>query len=179
LAEELAEEPVDAESAAYRLLEQVRWGDRPHACPHCGSDAGCYFLRPADGVARTTRTGNRSTRRVWKCAACRRQFSVLTGTVLERTRIPIRVWVAVAIQVHGGLVPTSRELRDRHGLAVGGATRVVDTLRAVAVTDGAPDAALAALLRLDTASSAHLRDRSRRRRPQRQVGPSADYGTGG
>jgi hypothetical protein len=44
------------EGDAYRLLEQMRWGDRP-ICPHCGSVSEHYFLNPANGRSRKTRTG--------------------------------------------------------------------------------------------------------------------------
>jgi transposase-like protein len=172
--DEAADEAADeAETAAYRLLEQLRWGGRPDVCPHCGSGAGAYFLRPADGIARTTRTGSRSVRRVWKCSACRRQFSVLTGTVLECTRSPLRVWVAAA-NADRGDPRDSRALRERHGLSASAAARVADLLDAVAAPT--PGQTLAALLRLDPARAAQLRERGRRRRPLRQLGPSAEYG---
>jgi DNA-directed RNA polymerase subunit RPC12/RpoP len=58
----------------------LRWGDRPF-CPHCGSVRKPYFLNPENGASRKTRTGSASQRRVWKCADCRKQFSVLTGTI--------------------------------------------------------------------------------------------------
>jgi hypothetical protein len=75
------------EADAYRLLEDWRWGDRP-VCPHCGSVGAHYFLNPANGRSRKTRTGAASERRVWKCRECRRQFSVLTGTISMGPRFP-------------------------------------------------------------------------------------------
>ena len=36
-----------------------------------------------------------SERRVWKCRDCRKQFSVLTGTMMHATKIPVRTWVLV------------------------------------------------------------------------------------
>src|SRR6476619_3814281 len=82
-------------AAAYERCERLRWGDAEPGCPHCGADRR-YFLRPANGRSRRTHAGGRSARRVWKCAVCRRQFSVLTGTVLHATKVPLPVWVAVA-----------------------------------------------------------------------------------
>ena len=35
---------------------------------------------PLNGTSRKARTGTTSQRRVWKCGACCKQFSVLTGT---------------------------------------------------------------------------------------------------
>ncbi len=59
-------------------LETVRWGDDP-ACPHCGSlDAA----RKADGQ----RIGR------WNCHDCKASFNVLSGTIMEKTKIPLQKW---------------------------------------------------------------------------------------
>jgi transposase-like protein len=93
------------EAIAYEVLEELRWGvDRDRlACPHCGHDRA-YFLKPKTGEARITgpvrkSDGQRSisVRRVWKCAACRRKFSVLTGTIFHATKIPIADWLQVLV----------------------------------------------------------------------------------
>jgi hypothetical protein len=42
------------EADAYKLLEEMRWGDRP-ICPHCGSVGEHYFLNPLAFIARATR----------------------------------------------------------------------------------------------------------------------------
>ncbi len=71
------------ESAAYELLEEMRWKHGPE-CPHCGSVDHAYFLAARNGHRRTS-TGKVSYRRLWKCAECRKQFSVLVGTIFERS----------------------------------------------------------------------------------------------
>jgi transposase-like protein len=86
------------EADAYKYLEDLRWGDQP-SCPHCGSVRTPYFLKPSNGSSRKTRTGSASERRVWKCADCRKQFSVLTGTVLHGSKIPVRTWVLVMFEM--------------------------------------------------------------------------------
>jgi transposase-like protein len=86
------------EADAYLFLEDLRWGDQP-VCPHCGSVRKHYFLNPANGQSRKTRTGSASQRRVWKCADCRKQFSVLTGTVFHGSKIPVRTWVFVVFEM--------------------------------------------------------------------------------
>src|SRR5207302_11197777 len=78
------------EADAYKFLEDLRWHGEP-VCAHCGADRP-YYLKPRDGERRT-RTGSGSQRRVWKCRACRKQFSVLTGTIFHGTKIPVRSWV--------------------------------------------------------------------------------------
>src|SRR5205823_6143632 len=78
---------VQTEADAYLFLEQLRWGDKP-VCPHCGSIRKHYFLS-AKGEGRKTRTGKVSERRVWKCADCRKQFTVLVGTIFHGSKIPV------------------------------------------------------------------------------------------
>jgi transposase-like protein len=65
------------EGDAYRVLEEMRWGDTP-MCPHCGSVRKHYFLTP-----RKTRTGAPTERRIWKCADCRKQFTVTVGAIFH------------------------------------------------------------------------------------------------
>jgi transposase-like protein len=104
------------EADAYRFLEDLRWGDRP-ICPHCGSVRTPYFLTPKDGTTRKTRTGTASERRVWKCADCRKQFSVLTGTIFHGTKIPIRTWIMVVFEMcasKNGVA--AREIERKYGL---------------------------------------------------------------
>jgi hypothetical protein len=44
-------------------------------------------------VSCTTAGGSQSERRVWKCEPYRKQFSVLTGTMMHATKISTRTWV--------------------------------------------------------------------------------------
>ncbi len=66
---------------AREYLERVRWPDGP-ICPHCGSVGGHYELH-----GKAHRPG------LWKCHDCREQFSVTVGTVFERSKIPLNVWL--------------------------------------------------------------------------------------
>lgn len=89
---------LHTEADAYKLLEDLRWGDE-QVCPHCGSVRKHYFLNPSNGKSRKTRTGSASQRRVWKCADCRKQFSVLTNTIFHGTKIPVRTWLFVIFEM--------------------------------------------------------------------------------
>lgn len=91
---------IATEADAYKLLEELVWpGGNPPACPHCGAVEKFYFLTPKDGTARKTRTGSQSQRRVWKCATCRKQFSVLTGTIFHGSKVPVRTWLFVMLEM--------------------------------------------------------------------------------
>ena len=80
---------------------RLRWGEEleRQTCPKCDCDGPHYYIRPANGTSRSTRTGAASQRRVWKCAACRKQFSVLTGTIFHGTKISVRTWVFVIFEM--------------------------------------------------------------------------------
>lgn len=78
------------ESAAWEHVERTRWPNGP-VCPHCGVVNHAYFLEPK--APRETSTGKVSYRRVWKCADCREQFSVLVGTIFEDSKIPLSKWL--------------------------------------------------------------------------------------
>lgn len=85
------------EAEAYLFLEELRWNGTP-VCPHCHAER-VYFLNPANGSTRKTRTGASSSRRVWKCGGCRKQFSVLTGTIFHGTKISLRKWLLVIFEM--------------------------------------------------------------------------------
>jgi transposase-like protein len=88
---------LHSEGDAYEFLEELRWNGKPW-CPHCGG-VEPYFLNPENGKTRKTRTGTVSERRVWKCRECRKQFSVLTGTIFHGTKIPVRTWCFVVFEM--------------------------------------------------------------------------------
>lgn len=110
-------ERLPNEAAAYELLEHLRWRGRPE-CPHCGVVGPHAYLRPANGLSRTTNRGRQSERRVWKCRNCKRQFSVITGTVMHGTHVPIRTWILVAYEIASSQRHLSdREVERRYGLS--------------------------------------------------------------
>ncbi len=83
------------EHEAWALLERLRWPDGEPVCPHCGhKDAHHYYLKSRSGE-RTTKAGNITYRRLWKCRDkdCRRQFSVLVGTIFESSKVGASKWL--------------------------------------------------------------------------------------
>jgi transposase-like protein len=110
-------EQIPDEASAYRFLEEMRWADKP-VCPHCGS-LNVRFLEPKNGSTRLTRTGADSPRRVWQCREkeCRKQFSVLTGTVFHGSKIPVRTWVFIVFEMVSSKNGVSaREIERKYGL---------------------------------------------------------------
>ena len=75
------------QEACIEHLETLRWNDAPY-CPQCGSVA---VARKADG----RRVGR------WNCHDCKSSFNVLSGTIFEKTRIPLQKWfLAVGLVVN-------------------------------------------------------------------------------
>jgi transposase-like protein len=69
----------DSEKAR-EWLEMQRWPDGPY-CTHCGS----FSVTELKG--RAHRPG------VYQCNDCRQQFTVTTGSVMERSKIPLNKWL--------------------------------------------------------------------------------------
>lgn len=84
---------------AREYLERIQWPNGP-VCPHCGVIGGHYTLQGA-----STRPG------LWKCADCRQQFSVTVGTVFERSKIKLNVWLQAVF-----LLCTSKKGMSSHQL---------------------------------------------------------------
>lgn len=58
-------------------LLQARWPDG-FVCPNCGGRHASRFLREG--------------RQYWQCSTCRRQTSLLSGTVFAASKLPLTVW---------------------------------------------------------------------------------------
>lgn len=76
------------ETKARRLLESMRWPDGP-VCPHCRNhkEKPIYVIKPKADSKSPARAG------LYKCGACRKQFTVLVGTVFSDSHIPISKWL--------------------------------------------------------------------------------------
>ena len=62
---------------ATRALAAARWGDGAE-CLHCHSRERHFYI---------------STRRIWKCRSCRKQFSPKAGTIFEDSPIGLDRWL--------------------------------------------------------------------------------------
>jgi transposase-like protein len=98
---DLAEQFHSVESAR-EYLERLRWPDGP-ICPHCGVEGEAYKLTPKvkepieveyetkqELQAKRVRKPRQG---LWKCAGCRKQFTVTVGTIFEDSHIPLNKWL--------------------------------------------------------------------------------------
>lgn len=67
------------------FLERMRWPNGP-ICPKCG--AGEPY-----SITRKSRTKN-TVQSLYKCRACRKQFTATVGTIFEDSHIPLSKWLA-------------------------------------------------------------------------------------
>lgn len=70
------------QASCIRHLEKSRWGDTP-ACPLCG---GMKVARKKENH----RVGR------WNCHDCRSSFNVLSGTIFQKTKVPLQKWFLAA-----------------------------------------------------------------------------------
>jgi len=139
---------INTEADAYGYMESLRWPDGP-ICPHCGNKRA-YFLKPANGRSRATRTGSLSERRVWKCAKCRRQFSVTTGTIFHGSKVSLRVWLMVFFEMcsnKNGLA--AREVERKYEVSPKTAWFITHRIRE-AMRNKAPDALVGTIVADET-----------------------------
>ncbi|MBS1804764.1 MAG: IS1595 family transposase [Acidobacteria bacterium] len=63
---------------AFEYAKWLRWPDEKVTCPRCGSDANSFV----------------STRKIWFCKGCKKQFTIKVGTIFEDSPIGLDKWMA-------------------------------------------------------------------------------------
>lgn len=66
------------EDTAVEFVASLRWPEGQQVCPRCGVIDEHYYLK---------------TRRIWKCRACMKQFSIKLGTIFEDSPISLSKWL--------------------------------------------------------------------------------------
>jgi transposase-like protein len=61
----------------FEFVKSLRWTDGEVACPRCGGADPSYI----------------TTRKIWKCKACKRQFSIKVGTIFEDSPMGFDKWL--------------------------------------------------------------------------------------
>lgn len=70
---------VPDNASARKYLEHKRWGDSGRLCPHCGHPHS------------VCRGGDREG--YYRCCRCKEEFTVRTGSIFERSHIPLDKWI--------------------------------------------------------------------------------------
>ena len=89
----------DTDEACRAHMESVRWPEGP-ICPRCGT------IDQATPVS--TRPG------LYRCLACRKQFTVTVGTAMEGTHLPLRLWYIAMFMILNTAKPISAMSLHHH-----------------------------------------------------------------
>lgn len=114
------------ELSAHRYFETLVWPDGP-VCLRCGTPGRVSQI---DGA--TTRIGT------YKCYACRKIFCLTSGTIFERSHVPLHKWLQAIYLTDGG----SRRVLPYHlaliiKVSCKTATSMLQKLSAAAAREGA------------------------------------------
>jgi transposase-like protein len=84
------------EDAAREYLEKMRWPDGP-ICPHCGLIGEAYSItvkeKTFEEIKATGKRIRKARKGLWKCAGCRKQFTVTVKTIFADSHIPLHKWL--------------------------------------------------------------------------------------
>lgn len=121
-----------SQSRCVEFFAQARWnGER--GCPHCGS-AKTYVCK---GIGK------------YKCAYCKKLFSITTGTFLENTKLPLRTWlIAMYLCLNHKKGISSLQLAETLGITQKSAWFVLHRVRAM-VSQQVPQMLVGAVVEAD------------------------------
>lgn len=116
------------EDAARAHIETSRWRGQP-VCPHCGS-IGRMYSESRKGVAG-----------YYRCSDCSQVFTVRTGTIFERSHVPLHKWLyAIYLVVTARKGISSLQLSKEIGVTQKTAWFMLQRIRAAAGNDKGDDA---------------------------------------
>jgi transposase-like protein len=65
------------QDVCFAFVKDLRWPEGDVICPRCEEDNPSFL----------------STRRIWKCKGCKRQFSLKVGTIFEDSPLGFDKWL--------------------------------------------------------------------------------------
>lgn len=80
------------EAAAFEHVESALWPDGP-TCPHCGVIDNAYKLKGVRSKPSKKNPEGKERHGLYKCADCRKQFTVRIGTIFEESHLPLTKWL--------------------------------------------------------------------------------------
>jgi len=80
------------EAAAFEYVESILWPTGPE-CPHCGNVDRHYTLSGVRSKPSRKHPEGIERHGLYKCAACRGQFTVRIGTIFEESHLPLHKWL--------------------------------------------------------------------------------------
>jgi transposase-like protein len=80
------------EAAAFEHVEEILWPQGP-VCSKCGSMDKHYKLAGVRTKASKKNPNGVERHGLYKCSACRTQFTVRMGTIFEESHLPLHKWL--------------------------------------------------------------------------------------
>jgi transposase-like protein len=106
---------LTASEPARAYLESRRWPHGP-VCPHCAAPRATRIASSRPGL--------------WKCGACRRQFTVTVRTLWEDTKLPLHKWLQALVLLSSSRRGASaRELQQAIAVPYQTAWKLLDRVR--------------------------------------------------
>ena len=99
------------EKAAFEHVESTLWPEGP-VCPKCGNCEKHYKLEGLRTKPSKKNPQGIERHGLYKCAACRSQFTVRVGTIFEESKLPLHKWLQA---IH--LICSSKKGISSHQLA--------------------------------------------------------------
>ncbi len=80
------------DAVCHNFLAEMRWGSAVK-CAHCESDKVGNLVVSVVPSRSKKPDAQPTTRRLWNCKACKKQFTVKTGTIFEDSALPLSKWL--------------------------------------------------------------------------------------
>lgn len=80
------------EAQAFAHIEAILWADG-RVCPHCGTVDNSYALKGVRSKPSKKNPEGKERHGLYKCGACRKQFTVRKGTIFEESHLPMTKWL--------------------------------------------------------------------------------------
>jgi transposase-like protein len=108
---------VSNEAITLELVEQLRWPNGA-TCPHCGAEGHARKLPPQRTKPSKRHPEGKPVLGLWKCYACRKQFTVRVGSIFEHSPIPLGKWLlAIHLMCSSKKGISSNQIKRELGLS--------------------------------------------------------------
>jgi transposase-like protein len=90
---EFSAEHFHSEEAAFAYVEMRMWPNGEPVCPHCGVIGKAGRLSGLRTKPSAKHPEGKPVVGLWKCYACRKQFTVRMRSIFESSHVPLHVWL--------------------------------------------------------------------------------------
>lgn len=87
------------EAKAFEFVERIRWPDGVAVCPHCEVKGRAGKLKPQLTKKSKKNPAGKIVYGLWKCYACRKQFTCRVNSIFEDSHIPLSKWILAIHQM--------------------------------------------------------------------------------